>query len=290
VDRPPSGRLPDVGSWLTDTTRSLVGRFGELFAVLVVVALPVTAISAPLLWSGLQNLVLIRDDQGLFTDVSGMTGADGVKIGVALLVAVVGHLVVFSAATHHVDLVRREEPVSWRESLSEGLKHLPRTGGVLLMIIGLTLVANVITAVVGSLASALGLLLAVALLVFYFVLWVRGALAFTHAALGREGSSLQASFRQTKGFTWPLFGRLILLSTIVVAVQVVSLIVAAPFQWASGDSSPTLDGNVLVADLLGSNPASFLASQLVSGLAGSIGVALWAAAMLVLIRSVDNSD
>lgn len=290
ADPPPAEshdrRIPTIGEWLTDTTRSLAAAFGDLFAIIVVVSLLTTAITTPLLWSGLRPLVLERDDDGLFTDVSGLTGQRAALLGVTVVVVLIAQLVMFGAATRHIDVVRTGQRPGWAASLRFGVGRAPRLVLVASQFLAIALIVNVVAVLAGSVAG--GLVSGAVVLVLYVVLWVRGTLAATHGALGGEGNDLRASLRLTRGFTWALFGRMILLLTIVLGIQLMASIITSPFQGLAGATQPGTEGDVQLSEVLGSNVAAFSAGQVVSGLAGSLSVALWASANLVLYRRLGS--
>lgn len=272
-----------ISDWLTDTTRTLTKGFGDFFAVLTITALVSTTISAPLLWFSTTDAVLTRDDEGLFTGVEGLSAAQGWMLAAALLVSLVGQILLFAAATGHIDRVRAGDTPRWQDTLAAMLRRGPRVLGVVAQILLLALALLIISGLLGGIG--LGGAAVVVALVLIVVLWIRVAVAATHAALGSPGSSLGHSFAWTKGLTWPLLGRHVLLATICVGVLFIGSIVSAPFQSLSGVTAPT-EGDVMVRELVGSSISAFLAVQFINALVSGLVAALWAAGMLSLYRRV----
>jgi len=272
-----------ISDWLTDTTRTLVKGFGDFFAVLTIVALITTALSAPLLWLSTTDAVLTRDDDGLFTGIEAMSGAQGWMVAAGLLISLTGQILLFTAATNHIDRARAGESPRWQQTLGALTTRGPRVLAVVLQVVFVAFGILVISSLLGGIGlGAIAVALAVGLIV---VLWVRAAVASTHAALGGPGGSLRHSLEWTKGLTLPLFGRHIVLVTICIGVLLVGSILSAPFQSLSGTAAST-EGDVVVRDLIGSSISGFAAVQFINALVSGLVAALWAAAMLSLYRGV----
>jgi len=282
--------LLDVGRWLTDTTRTLVHGFGEFFAVLTIVSLGATALSSPLLWFGSRELVLTRDDNGSFGAVEGVTGSQGAMLLGGVVVLFLAQLLLFAAATAHVDDVRSGHRPSWRATLVEMIRRGPRVVSVAVQILMLSVLVIVVLGVLTLLVPALGIVAGLATAIVLIGLWIRSALALTHAGLGLQGSGVSASFRWSRGRTWQLLGRLVLLTTIVFGVLLLASFVAAPFQSLSGAASPTLDGDLVMSEVIGSSIPAFLGGQFINALASGLVSALWASAMLSIYRNEPVQD
>ncbi len=285
---PVVGGLGSVGDWIGQSIRALTAGFGEIFAVIVVISLPAAAVSATLLRSAVQDLVLQRNSQGLFTGIEGFTPAAGWQLGLAVLVSVLAQILVFAAATNHVAAGLAEEPATWSQSLRVGLARAPRLVGVTLFLLGVAFVAIFLTSALSLAVPVAGPLFLLGLIGFFVLMWVRCSLAASHAALAQPGNSARVSVRLTKGLFWALFGRMILLITLVAAMQFVAAILAAPFDWAAGTPQISGTGDIAAPDLLGRNAGAFYAKQVVAGLANSLGFALWASAMLMVRRSTSQ--
>lgn len=274
-------RLLDVGDWLTDTTRRLVQGFGDFFAVLTLSSLVAVAVTAPMLWFGGRDAVIRRDEDGFFTSTDGIdtNGILLVLAGIFVILAV--QLFLFAAATVHIDHRRRGEPLVWQQTMTLMFVRGPRVVGLVVQALVVGFVILTVGSVLG--AAGLGVIAVLLTLAVIAVFWVRCAVAATHAALDLPGSSLRASYRWTKGLTWPLLGRHILLGTIVIGVLLISSFVAAPFQSLGGaDAGAT--GDVIVADLIGSSLPAFLAVQFINAIASGVVAAVWASAMLSIFR------
>lgn len=279
---PSASQLLPVGDWLTDTTRTLVRGFGDYFAVVTVVAVAATAISAPLLWLSSADAIVRRDDDGAFSTVEGMTSGQGGMVAIGLLVSLLSQVVLFTGATNHIAARRAGESPAWQATFRQMLARSPRVLGVVIQVV---LVALVLLTVAGVLAGlglgGLGLVLAFVAIV---VVWLRSAIASTHAALAQPGPSLRASFSWSRGLLWPLLGRHVLLMTLVFGLLLISSFFAAPFQSLAG-AAPSTEGDLVLRELIGQSFPAFLAVQFINALASGVVAALWASAMLSLYRS-----
>ncbi len=278
VEHPP---LLLISDWLTDTTRTLVKGFGDFFAVLTVLAIISTALSAPLLWISSADAVLTRDDDNLFNGIEGMTGTHGLMVAGGLLISAVGQVLLFTAATNHIDRLRSGDSPRWQETLGALVARGPRVVGVVAQVVFVAFVILLISGVLGGIGlGGIAIAIAFALIV---LLWVRAAVASTHAALGGAGGSLRHSLAWTKGLTLPLLGRHIVLVTICVGLLLIGSIVSAPFQSLSGAAAST-EGDLVLRDVIGSSLSAFVAVQFINALVSGFIAALWAAAMLSLYR------
>lgn len=273
--------LLSVGDWLTDTTRTLVHGFGDFFAVLTVVSLISTALSAPLLWLSSSNAVLVRDGSGTFTSVEGMTTGQGFMVAVGFFVVLTSQLVMFTAATNHIDRVRSGESPRWQETMRAIATRWPRVFGVMVQIIVVAFVILIISGVLGGIG--LGVIAAALAVVALLFVWLRSAIAATHAALNGPGGSLGTSLAWTKGLTWQLLGRHVLLLTIALGVLLISSFIATPFQSLSGAVAPA-EGDLVLRELIGTSVPAFVAVQFINALASGLVAALWASGMLSLYR------
>lgn len=283
ADGPVVRPLLDVGSWLTDTTRTLVHGFGEFFAVLTVVSFVAAGVATPLLWSGSRTAVLRRSDGGGFDAVENLSDGQASMIAVAIVVLLAGMLLLFAAATVHIDGVRRQERPRWQASLATGVRRAPRVIGVVVQVLLIALVLAIVVGAIALLVPGLAIVAGPLSLAAAVWLWVRAAVAATHAALASPGSGLVASFAWTRGRVWPLLGRHILLVSILIGILLISSFVAAPFQSLGGATATSDD--VVMADMVGSSVPAFAARQLIGSLASGLATAIWASGMLSLYRS-----
>ncbi len=277
VDTP----LLDIGDWLTDTTRTLFRGFGDFFAVLTVVALVSTALSAPLLWFSSSDVILKRDDRGMFTTIEGMTSGQGFMVAAGFIVIVVSQVMLFTAATIHIDRIRGGESPRWQETIGSLASKGPRVVGVVVQILLAAFVILIVTGVLS--AIGLGAIAGALAVVAILWLWLRSAVASTHAALDGPGGSLGTSLAWTKGLTWALLGRHVLLLTICFGFLLISSFLAAPFQSLSGAAAPA-EGDLVMREIIGASVPAFVAVQFINALASGVVAALWAAAMLSLYR------
>lgn len=275
--------LLDIGDWLTDTTRTLIKGFGDFFAVLTLTALASTILSAPLLWASSTNAVLTRDEDGNFTAVEGMSSAQGFMIAGGVVIALMSQVLLFTAATNHIDRVRAGESPRWQETMRALPTRGPRVLGVVLQVVLAAFVILVISGLLGGLG--LGAAAGIIALVAIVLLWVRSAVAATHAALDGPGASIKHSFGWTKGLALPLLGRHVLLATICVGLLFTASILSAPFQSLSGATAST-EGDLVLRELIGTSVSAFAAVQFINALASGLIAALWASGMLSLYRGV----
>lgn len=275
--------LLTISDWLTDTTRSLVKGFGDFFAVLTITALVSTILSAPLLWVSSEDAVFTRDDDGNFTSVEGLSTAQGFMIAGGVLIALTSQILLFTAATHHIDRVRAGDLPVWRETMGALLARGPRVIGVVLQVLIAAFLILIISGLLGGLG--LGALAGIVALAAIVLLWVRSAVASTHAALNGPGPSVKHSFAWTKGLALPLLGRHVLLATICVGLLFTASIFSAPFQSLSGATAST-DGDLVLREIIGPSVSAFAAVQFINALASGVTAALWASGMLSLYRGV----
>ncbi len=282
--------LLDVGVWLTDTKRTITHGFGDFFAVLVIVSLGATAVSAPLLWFGSRDLILTRDENGAFGAIEGATTSQGTMIFGGVVVLFLAQLLLFAAATSHVEGVRSGIRPAWPVTLRNVVRHGPRVVSVAMQLLVISFVLLVVLGAVAVIVPGLGLVAGPATVILLIVFWVRTAVAMTHAGLGLPGSGIARSVGWTRGRTWPLIGRMLLLATIVFGILLLASIVASPFQSLSGAVAPNLDDDLNVSEVIGTSIPAFLGGQLINALASGFVAALWAAAMLSIYRGEPVED
>ncbi len=283
------GRLPPVGDLMTGVTRTVVDRFGDLFALLTVVSISASAAATPLLWRSVRGITLERDG-ATFTGVEGATAGDGLAIAAALAITVVANALVFAASTEHARTMGAHQPVPWNRSLVAGARRLAPVILVGVAVVASMFAVNVVAGIVAALVPPIAAVVVIVGFGGAVLVWLRCSLAPTHVALGAAGPPIRTSVRITRGLGAALLGRYILLITIIIGLQIIGTFVAAPFQAFSGASDTALEGDLVVSEVIGSNPAAFLASQIVSGLFFSLGVVVWAAATVAIfddLRSVD---
>ena len=282
--------LLDIGSWLRDTTRTLARGFGDFFAVLALISLGATALSSPLLWFGSRGLVLTRDDTGNFGSVEGVSTGQGAMIFGGVVILLLAQSLLFAGATAHVNAVRSGLQPVWRVTMQNAARGGPRIVGVAMQLLLMSLLMLIVLGVLAVIVPGLALVAGPATLILLFLFLVRTCIALTHAGLGLPGSSIAGSFSWSRGRTWPLLGRLVLLTTIVFGLLLLASIVASPFQSLSGAATPNFEDDLILSEVIGSSIPAFLGGQLINNLASGFVAALWASAMLSIYRGEPVED
>jgi hypothetical protein len=240
------------------------------------------------LWWGSRTAVLTRSDNGLYESVDDLTGLQGLMVGSGLGLLIVAQLLLFTAATVHIDRVREGERPRWQDTLRLGLRRAPRVVGVIIQVVVIALVLATAAGVVVAILPGAAVVAGPLSLGVMAVLWIRCAVAATHAGLGLPSSSVRASLAWSRRRTWPLLGRHVLLLTIVLGILLISSFVAAPFQSLGGAEAG--DGDIVLRDLVGTSVPAFVGNQFVNALASGVVAAVWASAMLSLHRGESASD
>lgn len=272
------GGIQPVGSWFSESMSLVFGRSFDLFRLIVVLILPSGIIS------GLLTYYTVRDARILFTydsdevisDLSfdGFNGALAALAGFGFVVNLLASFVLAAAVSRLVVFARIDRAEQWTSSLAGGLRRSPRVLGVSL----LTGLGAVMLLISTALFWPL-LVLTIPLLVVFIV---RLSLATTSAAVAPKGTGAIAnSIRLTKTFSWPIFGRLVLMLLVIVGTQLVVGLVSAPF---AGDGATFQNGDpeLRLIDLLGGNLAVFIFQQIVGGIIGGFTSAFYGAGMAVL--------
>ena len=279
---PPVRPLLDVGVWLTDTTRTLVKGFGEFFAVLAIVSLLSAAAATPLLWLGSRSAVLARNDDGVYETVDGLSAGEGSMLAAGVVLLLLSLVFLFAAATVHLDRIRHHHRPTWKETMALTVRRVPRVVGVVAQLLLLALVLLMAVGVVAVLIPGAALVAGPLSFVVLIWMWLRSAVASTHAGLGMPRNAVKASFVWSRRRLWPLLGRHVLLLTIVFGIVLISSFLAAPFQSLGGATASSDD--VVLRELVGSSVPAFLARQIIGALASGLAAAVWASAMLSLYR------
>jgi hypothetical protein len=201
---------------------------------------------------------------------------------VTLLLA---QLMLFAAATAHVDAVRSGHHPPWRTTVVDMLRRGPRVIGTAVQILLLSFLLVIVLGVLTTIIPGFGVVAGLISVVLLIGLWIRTALALTHAGLGLPGNGLIASFGWSRGRTWQLLGRLVLLTTIVFGILLLASFVASPFTSLSGGAAPSLDDDLVMSEAIGSSIPAFVGGQVINALASGFVSALWASGMLSIYRS-----
>lgn len=268
---------------MTFVTRNVVDRFGHIFTLITIIAVPVLLASTPLLWFGFRDVIFLFDESGLLTDIEGLTGSLIWQAVAALVVTFAGYALMFSSVTN---LLSAEEH-TWREGLIGGLNGTPRVLAFGVLSLVLLFVVTIMISVFVALVPALGAVFVLLLFGLFAWYWVRTAVAFTHSSLRQPGFGLKHSFALTRGSAMALLGRMILLASIAVMVQILVSIVTGPFLGSGVEAG---DRRVAVGDVLGTDPAAFMLAQILGAFGGLFAVSLWAAAMLAIFRDLHRES
>ncbi len=309
--------------WFSEAIRLARSRAGHLFTIVALVAIPATVISGILSWLAIDGVVIsnIGANADGLPEATGFDGASAAFGLASLAVTLIASALVAAAMAHQVssnmaadaserDLAARrfaggDQEVSrfeadaeqqavdecpWSDSLGFVFRRAPKIMFVVLgPLIGFV-IAFVVLLVLAAAVPPLALLffLMVPLLAF---LGVRLSLALSAASVGPSSvGSFRSSFGLTDGVFWPVLGRIILLAIAAFTIQIFSAFITAPI--TSGFSNSTFDANsteLVFRDLVGGNPAAYLASRVLGSLIGGVTTALTAAGMFIIYRERGGS-
>lgn len=220
----PASGLGDLSPWVSETFSTLFQRIGPV--ALLMFGLPMIG------WTVVIVLAwLFARDIGFDNRTDDFTGfqpallvAAGVVLVLTLLLTAVGWL----SATHHLHRAHAGRPETLAQSLSFGLRRLPRAIGwwivaVLLALVGVALFALpvvLLVVAVGEGGLALLLLVIPLFMVAAVYLWVKLAFWATALAVGPSGvNPFSASWAMSRARFWPVLGRILLLWLVVTAVN-----------------------------------------------------------------------
>ena len=250
------GHVNDIGDWLSRSFKVLFANAMPVFILLLIGLIP-GILSFYLIAQAIDGVSVSLDD-GTFTGLSG--GA--VTLGIAgVLVAAIASVAIGLAQSHLLHRGHLGLATSVGPSLVAGLKGTPRYLGWSI-VIGLAAIAvfvgGILLIVLGGLvdpilAVLLGVVVVVGLIAGMVWLWVKSSFLNVSSAVGPSGqSALRESFERSAGRFWPVFGRLLILALIGLAVGTVISSIAAPgylngFE-VSAEGTPIL-GGVPIEDL-----------------------------------------
>ncbi len=300
--RGPNG-LSDIGSWLSDTFRSLAGRIGHVFAILAIIQTSTALVIGLGLWLALRGFRLEVIDVG---DTAEISIDGGAAAGVGIAVVVFGALVGFAArgaVSHQIAAAEPEPGLPWSASIAHGLQRLPRLLGVAILTGLGFLVIWAIAVGVGVLVPILFILTIPVALVASVWWWVRSSMFGTAAALAPRGvSSVRTSFGLTKGRFFAIFGRLLLLGLITFAASIATNVVSAPINalagldsqfGSAGQNPPWLveqaDGIIIEGgEFVGEAPFALLVGLIVGGILTGLVYAISDSAHVALYRQLEG--
>ncbi len=227
-----SDQVNDIGDWLGRSFKVLFANAAPVFILLLIGLIP-GILSFYLIAQAVDGVSLSLDD-GSLNGVS----ASAIVFGIAgVIVAAVASVAIGLAQSHLLHRGHLGLTTSVGQSLVAGLAGLPRYIGwsiVIVLAVVAAIVVGIIIVVLGGLvdpilAGLLGFLLAIAAIVGMVWLWVKASFLNVSAAVGPKGqSALRESFSRSAGRFWPVFGRLLILALIGLAVGTVISSIAAP--------------------------------------------------------------
>lgn len=224
--------VASVGDLLGETFRVLGQRLGHLFTLAVLLLVPAGVLSSVATYAAFDG-VLYEDGTWTGSSSGRIIGA-AVTSGLFLL----AYTAYSSAVSRQALSSLLGEPEPWSSSAVGGLRRTPRVLGAGLVVWGAAVAAVVL---LGVAASALGPVVAViavaAVPIVLGVVWVRATLVLPAAAAGpRPPGAIRSSLVMTRGRSWPILGRLLVLAVLWVAVQLGSSIVTAPIAGLAGEA------------------------------------------------------
>ena len=264
-DTPVTGAngLSEIGVWLSAAFKSIWPNIGGALMLFIVIPLvPLVALGVVFATSSVFDPL----DPGLSSGQIALV----VVLGLA---AVVATIIGFIGGSHYFYAYFVGQPVQWQRAAGVGLRRLPLTifVGLVVLILVWVVLALVIGALfvvpialaVGSLLSESGGLIAVGVIVsvvvglalFAFWIWLMVKLTFVATALAVSPSDtfpLSASSQVSAGRFFPILGRLLLLGAIAfvvsIATQTLLQLLLLPTAFAGGTSDFGTTGDFSSAD------------------------------------------
>lgn len=307
--------LSSPGDWFAEAVRLARARAGHLFTIVVLISLPATIVAGLLTWLAIDGVALENfgpDADGLPRAV-GFTGVGALYGLGSILVTAIASALAIGAMTHQIssneaadaaerafvggqapsahDQYGRDDDAvvvdtcPWSDSIGFVLRRPLRVLGAFLgpvvAIVSLWFVTLILAVIVPALAILfLGVVVASVLIV------VRFSLGMTAAAIGpREDNSLKVSSRLTTGIVGSVLGRLALLVLAAFTVQIFSAFLTAPITSAFGNEGlqPGVT-EIALRELVGGNPAAYLAGRVVGSIVSGMTLALIAAGLFIVYR------
>lgn len=270
----------DIGDWLGRSFKVLFAHAMPVFILLLIGLIP-GMLSFYLIAQAIDGVSLSLDDAS-FTGLS----VSAIIFGIAgILVAAIASVAIGLAQSHLLHRGHLGLTTSVGESLVAGLRGTPRYIGwsiVIGLAVAAALIVGILIVVLGALvhgavAVLLGIALFFAAIVGLVWLWVKASFLNVSSVVGPPGgSALRESFDRSAGRFWPVFGRLLILGLIGLAVGTVISSVAAPgylngFE-VGADGIPELGGvpvedldEIVFTDLIPYD-ADFLVATIISSL------------------------
>ena len=246
----------DIGNWLGRSFKVLFANAAPVFILLVIGLIP-GMLSFYLIAQAIDGVSLSLDD-ATFSGVS----SSAIVFGIAgILVASIASVAIGLAQSHLLHRSHLGLSTSVGQSLVAGLRGTPRYIGWSI-VIGLAVLAAIVGGILlvvlgalihGAVAALLGIAVFIGAIIGLVWLWVKASFLNVSSVVGPPGdSALSESFGRSVGRFWPVFGRLLILALIGLAVGTVVSSIAAPgylngFE-VGADGTPQL-GGVPVEDL-----------------------------------------
>lgn len=214
--------LSDIGSWLGQTFELPIRRWKPIGALLL----------AGIIVIWLMTVVLVEIWDDLIYIEGDWTGFSWGKVGLSVLVglaAAMASIVIYLAQVRIIHDARLGLHPSLGEAVQAGLRALPRTIGWGLLLVATLLAVILVVALLTALAAALGVLAIIGVIVLAVWAWVK--LSFLGAAFVvpvPDHNPIQASAEVSRDRFWSVFGRLIVLSLVVIGISIGLGIVSAP--------------------------------------------------------------
>jgi hypothetical protein len=278
-----AGGLRDVGEWLGQSFGLVKERAGHLFTMVVALSLPSGLIVSYALWSTLRQVTVAFDETTF--DYEGPSSGSLLFLSVAVLLSGFVGMALWAAMQRQTMAALLDRPEPWSKSLGDGIVRSPKLLGNYLLIVLVFAVVLVLATVLTALVPLLGIVAFVGVFVLGMMAIGRLLMFVPSATCSPAGTpTLKTTLALSKGFTWALIGRALLLLLILLGISIAASVVTAPLGASvSQDIDP--NGDVIrFADLMGDNFPQFALVQVVSTLVNAIGIAVGAAATSILYK------
>ncbi|MEM7287079.1 MAG: DUF2510 domain-containing protein [Actinomycetota bacterium] len=214
--------LSDLGTWLGQTFELPVRRWRPVLALM--------AAGIVVIWLMTVVLVEVWDDlryfDGTWTGFSWGKVAASILVGVA---AAVVSIVIYLAQIRIIHDARLGLHPSLGEAITAGLRALPRTIGWGLLLLAASVGIVLVVALVAAVSAPVAVLAVVAIVVLAIWAWVK--LSFLGAAFVVPVPGLnpvKASADVSRDRFWSVFGRLLVLTLVVIGISLALGLLSAP--------------------------------------------------------------
>lgn len=275
--------LRAVGDWLGQAFGLVKERAGHLFTMVVALSLPSGLIVSYALWRTLREVTVTFDDTTF--DYEGPSSSSLAFLSIAVLVSGFVGMALWAAMQRQTMAALLDRPEPWSKSLQDGIVRSPKLFGNYLLIVLVFAVMLVLAAVLTALVPLLGIVAFLGLLVLGVMALGRLLMFVPAATCSPAGTrTLKTTMSLSKGFTWALIGRALLLLLIFMGISIAASVVTAPFGASVGQDLDPNGDVIRFGELMGDNFPQFALTQVLSTLINSIGIAVGAAATSVLYK------